>query len=190
MFPHLFGYFFAVSFADTSLSSRTIHVWVSCSCLRPLVYSMYNHSLSSVQLLSHVWFFATSWTSACQASLFITNSRSLHKLMSIALVMPSNHLILCNTLLLPPSITPKVISFCLRPYWHPHLYSHPSFQLVQPKALETSNYHVVAKSMGPVARLSVFDFWVHYLPICSLHYRYYTEVPICTDSCFLTFSEK
>ena len=107
MFPHLFGYFFAVSFADTSLSSRTIHVWVSCSCLRPLVYSMYNHSLSSVQLLSHVWFFATSWTSACQASLFITNSWSLHKLMSIALVMPSNHLILWCPLLLLPSIFPR-----------------------------------------------------------------------------------
>ena len=68
--------------------------------------------------------------------------------------------------------------------------SHPSFQLVQPKTLETSKYHVVAKIMGPVARLSAFDFWVQYLPMWSLCYRYYTEVPICTDNCFLTFSEK
>ena len=56
--------------------------------------------LSSVQLLSHVWLFETPWTAACQASLFITSSRSLPKLMSIVLVMPSNHLILCRPLLL------------------------------------------------------------------------------------------
>ena len=58
---------------------------------------------SSVQLLSHVWHFATTWTAAHQASLSI-NSRSLFKLMSIQLVMPSNHLILCPPLLLLPSI--------------------------------------------------------------------------------------
>ena len=50
---------------------------------------------SSVQLLSHVWLFATPWTSARQASLSTINSRSLFKLISIVLVMPSNHLILC-----------------------------------------------------------------------------------------------
>ena len=49
--------------------------------------------ISSVQLLSHVWLFGTPWTAACQASLFITNSRSLLKLMSIESVLPSNHLI-------------------------------------------------------------------------------------------------
>ena len=59
---------------------------------------------SSVQFLSRVWFFATPWTAACQASLSITNSRSLPKLTSIQSVMPSNHLILCHPLLLPPSI--------------------------------------------------------------------------------------
>ena len=53
----------------------------------------------SVQSLSHVQFFATPWTAACQASLSITNSQSLLKLMSIELVMPSNHLILCRPLL-------------------------------------------------------------------------------------------
>ena len=50
---------------------------------------------SSVQSLSHVWLFATLWITACQASLSITNYKSLLKLMSIELVMPSNHLILC-----------------------------------------------------------------------------------------------
>ena len=59
---------------------------------------------SSVQLLSHVWLFATPWTTARQASLSITSSRSLLKLMPIESVMPSNHLILCHSLLLPPSI--------------------------------------------------------------------------------------
>ena len=65
---------------------------------------------SSVQLLSHVRFFATPWTAARQASLSITNSRSLLKLMSIESVMPSNHLILCYPLL-PPSIFPSTRVF-------------------------------------------------------------------------------
>ena len=63
---------------------------------------------SSVQLLSHVQLFATPWTAACQASLSITNSRSLLKLMSIELVMPSNHPIFCHPLLFPPSIFPSI----------------------------------------------------------------------------------
>ena len=53
----------------------------------------------------------TPWTAACQASLSITNSRSLLKLMSIEWVMPSNHLILCHSLLLPPSIFPSIRVF-------------------------------------------------------------------------------
>ena len=63
---------------------------------------------SSAQSLSHVQLFATAWTAACQASLSITNSRSLLKLMSIELVMPSHHLILCHPLLLLPSIFPSI----------------------------------------------------------------------------------
>ena len=61
-------------------------------------------SLSSVQLFSCVWLFVTPWTGARQASLSISNSRSLLKLMSIELVMSSNHIILCHPLLLLPSI--------------------------------------------------------------------------------------
>ena len=60
--------------------------------------------VSSVQSLSRVRLFVTPWTTAHQASLSITNSWSLLKLMSIESVMPSNHLILCRPLLLPPSI--------------------------------------------------------------------------------------
>ena len=66
---------------------------------------------SSVQSLSPVRLFATPWTAAHQASLSITNSRSLLKLMSIKSVMPSNHLILCRPLLLPPSIFPSIRVF-------------------------------------------------------------------------------
>ena len=66
---------------------------------------------SSVQLLSHVRLFETPWTAACQASLSITNSQSLLKLMSIELVMPSNYLILCHPLLLLPSTFPNIRVF-------------------------------------------------------------------------------
>ena len=66
---------------------------------------------TSVQSVSHVRLFATPWTAARRASLSITNSQSLFKLMSIELVMPSNHLILCRSLLLLPSIFPSIRVF-------------------------------------------------------------------------------
>ena len=65
----------------------------------------------SVQSLSHVQLLVTSWTAARQASLSITNSQSLLKLMSVESVMPSNHLILCRSLLLLPSIFPSIRVF-------------------------------------------------------------------------------
>ena len=64
-----------------------------------------------IQSLSHVQLFATPWTAAHQASLSITNSQSLLKLMSIESVMPPNHLILCHPLLLLPSIFPSIRVF-------------------------------------------------------------------------------
>ena len=67
--------------------------------------------ISSVQLLSHVQLFVTPWTPAHQASLSITNSRSLPKLMSIKWMMPFNHLILCHPLLLLPLIFPRIRVF-------------------------------------------------------------------------------
>ena len=66
---------------------------------------------SSVQSLSRVRLFVTPWTAACQASLSITNCQNLPKPMSIELVMPSNHLILCRPLLLLPSIFPSIRVF-------------------------------------------------------------------------------
>ena len=74
-------------------------------------YLLNVYGISSVQLLSHVWFFVTPWTVARQASLSITNSQSLLKLMPIESVMPSNHLILCCPLLLLPSIFPSIRGF-------------------------------------------------------------------------------
>jgi len=77
---------------------------------------MLNHknwkaTISSVQSLSRVWLFATPWIAAHQASLSISNSQSLPKLMSIELVIPSNYLILCHPLLLPPSIFSSIRVF-------------------------------------------------------------------------------
>ena len=71
----------------------------------------FRDAISSVQLLSHVQFFATPWTAAHQASLSITNSQSPPKPMSLESVMPSNHLILCCPLLLLPSIFPSIRIF-------------------------------------------------------------------------------
>ena len=83
------------------------------SLVKFTIYSVFpSVQFNSIQSLSHVRLFATSWNAALQASLSITNSRSLLKLMSIEPVMPSNHLILSHLLLLPPSIIPciRVIS--------------------------------------------------------------------------------
>ena len=80
-----------------------------------LMYGKKHHNIvkyfTSVQSLSHVWLFATPWTAAHQASLSITNSQSPPKPMSIELMMPSNHLILCHPLLLLPSIFPTIRVF-------------------------------------------------------------------------------
>ena len=89
-----------------------------------LNYFQCPHLFSSVQSFSRVWLFVTPWTSRCQASLSITNSRSWTKLMPIKSVMPSSPLILCRPLLLPP-IPPSIRVFsnestlCMRwpKYW-------------------------------------------------------------------------
>ena len=92
---------------------------------------------SSVQSLSHIWLFVTPWTATRQASLSITNSWSLLKLMSIESAMLSNYLILCHPLLLLPSIFPSIRLFsnesvlCIR--WPTVLefqLEHQSFQWI------------------------------------------------------------
>ena len=94
---------------ENLLNLMAIQKWIPVLFLKQQDYSF--HVFSSVQLLSCVQLFAAPWTAACQASLSITNSRSPPKPMSIELVMPSNHLMLCHPLLLLPSIFPSIRSF-------------------------------------------------------------------------------
>ena len=98
-------------------------VWWWKWCLIISLFSL--NQFSSVQLLSRVWLFATPWSAALQASLSITVSRSLFKLISLESMMPSNCLTLCHPLLLPASIFPSIRVFpnesvlCIRwpKYW-------------------------------------------------------------------------
>ena len=91
-------------------STKTRH-FVMDTCVKGQNILAHENLSSSVQSLSRVRLFATPWAAECQASLSITNSWSLLKLMSIESVMPSNHLILCRSLLLPPSIFPSIRVF-------------------------------------------------------------------------------
>ena len=83
-------------------------LWALPSQFGQLHFHLLYFLFSSVPSLSHVQLFETPWTEACQASLSITNSRNLLKLMSIESLMPSNHLFLCCLLLLLPSIFPSI----------------------------------------------------------------------------------
>ena len=104
-----------ISFSRGSSHSKD-RTCISCIC-RLILYCWDTREapswfqFSSVQSLSHVWLFVTPWTAACQASLSITNSRSLLRLISIESVMTSNHLFLCCPLLLLPSILPRIRVF-------------------------------------------------------------------------------
>ena len=114
------------SYWNPPFSSSVLHLFPLGFKINQLLYYMFGvcilpkkHSAlawnkiwpSSVQSLSRVWHFASQWTIARQASLSITNSWNLPKLMSIESVMPSNHLILCYPLLLLPSIFPSIRVF-------------------------------------------------------------------------------
>ena len=83
------------------------------TCIIRIIYKMMSRLMKwlSVQSLSRVWLFATQWTASLQASLSITISWSLLKLMSFESVMPSNHLILCCPLLFMPSTFPSIRVF-------------------------------------------------------------------------------
>ena len=103
---------------------------------------------SSVQLLSRVQLFATPWTAAYQASLSVTNSWSLLKLMSIESVMPSNHLILCHPLLLLVQFNPN--------YFHITLVNNP-------------------KSENFLANSEIENEAIQSLKVCHQHMRCKTE---------------
>ena len=107
--------------------------------------------VSSVQSLSCVWLFVTPWTAAHQASLSITNSRSLPKLMSIESVLPSNHLIFCRLLLLLPSIFPSIRVFFNESVLHTRWPKYLSFSF----STSTSNEYLGLISF----RIYCFDFF-------------------------------
>ena len=107
--PYLLQEIFPMQGLNPSLLCL-LHWQLESLPLVPLGKPSLAHQFSSVQLLSHARLFETPWTTACQASLSITNSWSLLILMSITSVMPSNHLIFCHPLLLP-SILPSIRVF-------------------------------------------------------------------------------
>ena len=131
---------------------------------------------SSVQSLSQVLLFITPWPAACQASLSITNSWSLLKLMSIDSVMPSNHLILCCLLLLAPSIFPSI-----------RVFSNESYLCIRwPK------YWIFSFNISPSNEYSgLISFRLHWLDLLavqgtlkSLLQHHSSKVPILLHSAF------
>ena len=112
--------------------------------------TIFRSSSVSIQLLTCVWLFVISWTAACQAFLSITNSQSLLKLMSIESVMPSNHLIFCRPLLLPPSIFPSIRVFsnesALRIRWPKHFFLTCLIYSVPPQECTKRLYPVALES--------------------------------------------
>ena len=123
-------------------------------------------SLSSVQSLSHVQLFPTPWTAASQASLSITNSWRLLKFMSIELVMPSNHLILCHPRLLP-SIFPSIRIFSNESVvWNSSRDSQESSSTPQFKSI---NFGGLRLLYGPTLA-SIHDYWkdhsLDYMDLC------------------------
>ena len=115
---------FNFTFVNCDLYMKQNLIWY-CICFHYWLILFSSVQFSSVQSLSHVRLFVTPWIAAHQASLSITNSQSPPKPVSLELVMPSNHLILCRPLLLLPSIFPSIRVFsdksalCIRwpKYW-------------------------------------------------------------------------
>ena len=142
--------------------------------LETLVQGVGKLQFSSVQLLSCVQLFATPWTPAHQASLSITNSQSLLRLISIELVMPSNHLILCCSLLLPPSIFPSIRVFSSESALHIRWPKYWSF------SISPSNEY-----SGPISfRTDWFDLLVVHRTLKSLLQNHSSKASILRHSAF------
>ena len=154
-----------------------------------------------VKLLSHFQLFATPWTAACQASLSFTISQILLKLLSTESVMPSNHLILCRSLLLLPSIFPSIRVFSnesalhIRPkYWSFSFSISPSneysglisFRMdwvwspCSPRDSQDSFPTPQFKSINSLVISLLYDYWKN----CSFDYILFSSVtPLCPTLC-------
>jgi len=108
---------------------------------------------SSVQSLSHAQLFVTPWTTACQASLSITNSRSPPKPMSIEMVMPSNHLNLCCPLFLLPSIFPSI-----------RVFSNESALRIRWPKYWSFNFNIIPSNKHP----GLISFRMDWLDLCAV----------------------
>ena len=109
--PKYWSFSFSISLSNEHLGTlNKFELLLMCTL-------MINFIFSSVQLLSHVRLFETPWTAVHRASLSITNSWSLLRLMFMQSMMPSNHLIFCHPLLLLPSIFPNISVFSKRPFF-------------------------------------------------------------------------
>ena len=138
---------------------------------------MYMYQFSSVLLFNHVRLFATPWITASQASLSITNSWSLLKLMSIKSVMPSNHLILCCPLFLLPSIFPSIRVFSNESILHIRWPKYWSFSF----NISPSNEHP-----GLIFRMDWLDLLVVQGTLKSLLQHHNSKVSILQCSTFIT----
>ena len=133
---------------------------------------------SSVQLLSHVWIFVTPWTSVCQASLSITNSRRSLKLMSIESVMPSSHLILCCPLLLLPPVSSRMRVFSNESTPHIRWPKYGSFSF----SISPSNEHLGLISF----RMDWLDLLAVQGTLKSLLQHHSSKASILQHSAFFT----
>ena len=114
-------------------------------------------------MLSRIRFFVTPWTAACQASLSITTSRSLLKLMSIKLVMPSNHLILCRPLLFPPSIFPSIRVFSNESVLHIRWPKYWCFSFSISPSSEHQSFQWISKDWFPLGWTGWISFvWLSF----------------------------
>ena len=135
--------------------------------------------VSSLLLLNYVWLFVTPWTTGHEASLSITNSQSLPKLMSIELVIPSNHLILCCPLLLPPSIFPSIRVFSNESVLHIRWPEYWSFSF----SISPSNKYSGLTSF----RMDGLDLHAVRATLKSLLQHYSSEASILWHLAFFTF---
>ena len=129
---------------------------------------MPSSSFDVLQSLNHVWLFATQWTEAHQAFLSFTISWSLLKIMSIDLVMPSNHLILCHPLILLPSVFPSIRVFSNESALHIRWSKYWSFSFnISPSSEQSGfisfriNWFDLLQSIGLSRIFSSITVWKH-----------------------------